>query len=40
MIQVNHFIFVVYTKVLKKYFDDGIQQINDPALKNERDASR
>lgn len=27
------FYFVVYTKVLKKYFDDGIQQINDPALK-------
>lgn len=27
------FYFVVYTKVLKQYFDDGIQQINDPALK-------
>lgn len=26
------FYFVVYTKVLKQYFDDGIQQINDPAL--------
>lgn len=30
------FYFVVYTKVLKKYFNDGIRLINDPALEGMR----
>jgi DNA helicase IV len=28
----HSFYFVVYTKVLKKYFNDGIKQIKDPSL--------
>jgi superfamily I DNA/RNA helicase len=30
------FYFVVYTKVLKKYFDDGIKEISDPTLEGMR----
>lgn len=30
------FYFVVYTKVLKKYFSDGIKQIRDPSLEGMR----